>query len=86
MRPSPIFRAYKTPRGAFTPPDFLDDGFDAPLRSRLARHDVIAMRVTDQLRSASESAGIVEVVDLETGTTAVVDSASTRSRSLRRAA
>ncbi|MCB9654856.1 MAG: DUF58 domain-containing protein [Deltaproteobacteria bacterium] len=75
-----LSRVQKRRAVTFLLSDFLDDGFDAPLKVALARHDVIAMRVTDPAEIELPNLGIVEVVDLETGTTAVVDSASARVR------
>ncbi|MBK8014377.1 MAG: DUF58 domain-containing protein [Deltaproteobacteria bacterium] len=75
-----LSRVQKRRAVTFLLSDFLDDGFDAPLKVALARHDVIAMRVTDPAELDLPNLGIVEVVDLESGETAVVDSASDRVR------
>lgn len=62
--------------------DFLDDGYERPLRIAARRHDVVLVRVADELESELPGLGLLEVVDPETGATELID---TGSRAWRRA-
>jgi uncharacterized protein (DUF58 family) len=61
--------------------DFQDTGYESPLRIARRRHDVIPITVQDRREIELPDVGLIELVDAETGETAVVD---TSSRSLRR--
>jgi uncharacterized protein (DUF58 family) len=65
---------------AFVLSDFLDEGFEQPLKIAMARHDVVAMRVTDPAELELPDLGLLEIVDAETGDVALVDSSSARVR------
>ncbi|MCH8161748.1 MAG: VWA domain-containing protein, partial [Chloroflexi bacterium] len=60
--------------------DFMDDGFEATLRSTARRHDVIALALGDPREVSLPSIGLVEVVDPETGERAWLDTGDERVR------
>ncbi|MEM1125487.1 MAG: DUF58 domain-containing protein [Bacteroidota bacterium] len=60
--------------------DFLDQGFERDLRAVARRHDTIAIHVEDPRETELPAIGLLEVVDPETGQTAVVDTRSRRAR------
>jgi uncharacterized protein (DUF58 family) len=60
--------------------DFLDSGFEAPLRVAAQRHDLIAVTITDPRELSLPSVGLIELEDPETGQTMLVD---TRSKAVR---
>ncbi len=60
--------------------DFLDDGFDNPLKLTMARHDVVALRVVDPAERSLPNLGLLELVDAETGATQLVDTSNHRLR------
>jgi len=53
--------------------DFLDSGFDNVLRVTRARHDLIAVSITDPRELELSPMGLVELQDAETGKWAMVD-------------
>lgn len=53
--------------------DFLDDGFEAALRSAALRHDVIALVLSDPRELTLPAVGLVEAEDAETGERVCVD-------------
>jgi uncharacterized protein (DUF58 family) len=60
--------------------DFQDSGFERALRIARRRHDVILVRVADRRERSVPRAGLVEVVDNETGRRTVIDTSSRRWR------
>jgi uncharacterized protein (DUF58 family) len=58
--------------------DFLDEGFAKTAGILNRRHDLIAVPVVDRAENDMASAGIVELVDAETGKLALVDTNSKR--------
>lgn len=56
--------------------DFLGTGFEGALRSLAARHDVIGIRVYDRLDRELPAAGLLQVVDAESGEQRVIDTNS----------
>lgn len=60
--------------------DFLDDDFSKPLRVAAARHDLVAVRVTDPLEKQLPDLGLVHWVDAETGEQQWVDTGDRRVR------
>ncbi|MBD3392734.1 MAG: DUF58 domain-containing protein [Chitinivibrionales bacterium] len=54
--------------------DFIDAGFEAPLRITSRRHDCIAIRLTDPREREFRDVGLVELEDPEQGGTVLVDS------------
>lgn len=60
--------------------DFLDDGFETPLKLMMTRHDVVALRVVDPAERELPDLGLVELVDAETGSSQVVDTSDPKVR------
>ena len=60
--------------------DFMDDGFEATLRSTARRHDVIALSVADPREVSLANIGLVEAEDPETGERAWLDTTDQRVR------
>lgn len=56
--------------------DFLDEGFEEPLRMLSRKHDVIAGVVRDQAESNLPNVGLLEIQDPETGAVMTVDTGS----------
>ncbi len=54
--------------------DFLDRGFEKDLKITAKKHDLIALRITDNLEQELPQAGFIEIEDSETGEMAVLDS------------
>lgn len=71
-----LSRVQKRRSVCFLLSDFLDDGYEAPLKVALARHDLVAMRVSDPAEHTLPNLGLVELVDAETGHAQLVDTAS----------
>lgn len=53
--------------------DFLDTGFEDALKVAGKKHDLIGVRVYDQMQMNLPDIGLVQVEDAETGATALVD-------------
>jgi uncharacterized protein (DUF58 family) len=72
------FLSSVTPRKTicFVVSDFLDDGFDAALRTANRKHDVVAVLVTDPRELELPGIGLVALRDAETGTTRLYDTGS----------
>ena len=58
---------------AFLVSDFLNRGFEKPLRVVSKRHDLIAVFITDPREMSLPNVGIVELEDAETGETILLD-------------
>jgi uncharacterized protein (DUF58 family) len=56
--------------------DFLETGFAQPLRAIGAKHDVIAISITDPLEIRMPDVGLVELEDAETGEWIQIDTSS----------
>ncbi len=56
--------------------DFIDTGFDAPLRVASRRHDCIAITLSDPREKQFANVGLIELEDAERGGTVLVDSGS----------
>lgn len=56
--------------------DFLDKGFEKPLRVMGKRHDLIAVSVSDPREMAMPDVGLIELEDAETGERVVMDTGS----------
>ncbi len=61
--------------------DFQDEGYERAIRIARRRHDVILVKVSDRRERTLPRAGLIELLDNETGRRLVVDTASTRWRS-----
>ncbi len=53
--------------------DFLADGFDRDLQIANKRHDLVAIRLIDPLEERFPGVGLIELEDLETGETILLD-------------
>lgn len=71
-----LSRVQKRRSVCFVLSDFLDDGFEQPLKVAMARHDLVAMRVADPAEFELPDLGLVELVDAETGRVQRVDTGS----------
>jgi uncharacterized protein (DUF58 family) len=60
--------------------DFLDQGFEQPLKRTGRYHDLVAIRIIDPREEELPSVGFLRLEDAETGRRAVVDTASPRVR------
>ena len=56
--------------------DFLDDGYLDVVRHTNRKHDLVAVRITDEREERFESAGLVTLEDAETGQQRLVDTQS----------
>jgi len=56
--------------------DFLDNGFEQPLGHLARNHDVIAIRINDLAELALPDAGILNLIDPETGEELMINTAS----------
>jgi uncharacterized protein (DUF58 family) len=66
---------------AFLVSDFIDTGFERPLRVTARRHDLISVIIGDRRESEWPAAGLVDWTDVESGERRLVD---TSSREVRR--
>ncbi len=60
--------------------DFLDQGFEKPLRAMAARHDVVALVLEDRRDRELPAIGLIEVVEPESGNRRWLDTGSARVR------
>lgn len=60
--------------------DFLDTGYERRLRALAARHDVVAIHLTDPREMELPAAALVTLRDAETGRAVVVDTGSPEAR------
>jgi uncharacterized protein (DUF58 family) len=60
--------------------DFLDSGFERPLRALSARHDVVAVHLRDPREEALPDVGLLALRDAETGRRVLLDTASPATR------
>lgn len=79
-----LSRVQKRRSVAFVLSDFIDQGYEQAMKVAMARHDVVAARVTDPAEMELPDVGLVELVDAETGATALVDTASAKVREMYR--
>jgi uncharacterized protein (DUF58 family) len=61
--------------------DFLDSGFERALKQTARRHDLIAIRIADELEEHLPAVGLLELEDAETGERRLLDTASAAVRS-----
>jgi len=62
--------------------DFLDHGFERPLRLAARKHDLTIVRVDDPLENALPTVGLVQFEDAETGAQVLIDSSNRAARDL----
>lgn len=60
--------------------DFLDSGYEKPLKVLSRKHDVIAIHLKDRREKEFVDAGLVELEDRETGQTIMIDSSQKKLR------
>lgn len=60
--------------------DFLDRGFEKDLKITAKKHDLIALRITDDFERELPDVGFIEVEDSETGEMAVLDTSDANFR------
>lgn len=60
--------------------DFLDEGYEKPLKILSKRHDVIAIRLKDRREENMPEVGLIELEDQETGKRRLVDTSSKKFR------
>ena len=60
--------------------DFLDSGFESPLRLAARRHDLTLVRVQDPLEAAWPAVGLVQVADAESGEQMLLDASNPATR------
>jgi uncharacterized protein (DUF58 family) len=56
--------------------DFLDSGYDKPLKVLSRRHDVVAVSVNDPHETELPNVGLIDLTDAETGQRRIFDSSS----------
>jgi uncharacterized protein (DUF58 family) len=56
--------------------DFMAEGYEAALRIASKRHDVIGVKVFDDLEEKLPNVGLLKVMDAETGTSSMIDTSS----------
>ncbi len=64
----------------FVVSDFLDEGFEKPLKVLAQRHDLILMRISDPRELELPKVGLIRLEDAETGAVEVVDASSRQVR------
>jgi uncharacterized protein (DUF58 family) len=64
----------------FVVSDFISSDFRLPLAAAARRHDVVAVSVTDPLDDRLPAAGLLQLMDAETGARRLVDSGDARAR------
>lgn len=60
--------------------DFVDSGYDAPLRAVARRHDTVALHLMDPTEQELPSVGLLDLTDAETGEHVVLDTGGLRQR------
>ena len=75
-----ILRVLRRNSVVFILSDFMDDGYQKSLRVVSSKHDVIAIIVTDKLEMRLPDAGLISLVDAETGENVVVDTSDEKIR------
>ena len=69
-----LVRVLRRRSAVFLISDFIDEGYERPLRDLARRHEVIAVAIVDPLDQALPDAGIVELEDIERGGRILIDS------------
>ena len=67
---------------AFVLSDFNDDGYDAPMNIAARRHDIIGVKVYDDLERELPNVGLIQTLDLETDHQMSIDTSSKKVRHL----
>lgn len=61
---------------AFVLSDFMDDGYDSVLKIASRKHDIIGVRLYDDLEADLPNVGMIKVEDSETGEKQLIDTSS----------
>jgi len=75
-----LTNAIKKRSTTFIISDFMDDGFDKAIQIANHKHDLIAIRVTDERELEMPNVGLVKMRDAETGNIRWVDTSSRKVR------
>lgn len=67
-------RVLKRTAVVFVISDFMDKGFERPLKILSRRHDVVALQLSDPKEKSLPKAGVIELEDQETGKRVLLDS------------
>lgn len=65
---------------SFVISDFLDENFEGQLSTTSGRHDLIAVRLSDQREQSLPNLGLLRLEDAETGAQIVIDTSSAQGR------
>ncbi|MEE9374397.1 MAG: DUF58 domain-containing protein [Saprospiraceae bacterium] len=65
---------------AFVLSDFNSDNYDSPINIAARRHDIIGIKVYDDLEKELPNVGLVQTKDLETGREQIIDTSSSKMR------
>ena len=65
---------------AFVLSDFMTEGYDAVLKIASRKHDIIGVRVYDDLEASLPNVGLLKVIDSESGEERLVDTSSNKVR------
>ncbi len=66
---------------AFLISDFMDEGFEKAIQIANYKHDLIAIRVTDEREYEIPNVGLVKMIDAETGISRWIDTSNSKVRS-----
>lgn len=77
-----LTNAIKKKSTAFIISDFMDDGFEKAIQIANYKHDLIAIRITDEREKEMPDVGMVRMLDAETGKQMWVDTSSSKIRKL----
>ena len=75
-----LTNAIKKKSTAFLISDFMDEGFEKAIQIANYKHDLIAIRVTDEREKEIPNVGMVRMLDAETGNSMWVDTSRSRVR------
>lgn len=75
-----LTNAIKKKSTTFLISDFMDDGFEKAIQIANYKHDLIAIRVTDEREHEIPNIGLVRMLDAETGKSSWVDTSSAKVR------
>jgi len=75
-----LTNAIKKKSTTFLISDFMDEGFEKAIQIANYKHDLIAIRVTDEREKEIPNVGMVRMLDAETGSSMWVDTSSSKVR------
>lgn len=65
---------------AFIISDFIDEGFEDSLKIANKKHDIVALKVEDEIEKELPNVGLIQMRDTETGQTKWINSSSKKTR------